>query len=641
VLFGHHTVDKTIDEHLREIAEYASDSHTLVFLDTNILAYLYKLHAAARKEFFTWSDGLLSNGRLVIPAWSASEYLSQVTGKTLESYAPKTKPAQVKNSVDALWETASLFVDDELLAKVGIKEDRATYLTGFRTAIDTLEHYLRAFSHQFDPGVIHQQVVDHLSKAILNSDLGDLCSRAAAEGASRFEHRLPPGFRDDAKGENRLGDLIIWMEILAKAKESARQYKQVLFITNDEKSDWVYAPKMRREIVASTRKSIGNSDPQIKLADPRLVSEFVQKTECQSFAICNLPTLVEGLSKIDATGLAQLAAAIQVDTESTTSTTIINSKLASGEKRDSAGPTEFQPVVIDTPSLEVDTSAEAQIPPNAEAGNSANPLADTYSLEALQDSLYEVDAPLEINAIIRALKSHNWYTQNPAIQSIQKIRQENFPPSSWFVLGRNIYQAACGNSQKAMEFMNGLENQLELFPSEAAQHILAGMLFEIYFDAQGDLRRTTKFSYADKPLLLVTKNDYKNVRAFICSRLYSYQNQYKFMPGDHVPMELRVSAVPLDQAPDSRHRNATHELHSVTLGEIELLRPTTDHVFLSTTHSLLDFGMSLRTLKTAVSEDLSIPKWALTVQSETPVDAQLVRPAGRELWPRLALESGG
>jgi hypothetical protein len=249
-----------------------------------------------------------------------------------------------------------------------------------------------------------------------------------------------------------------------------------------------------------------------------------------------------------------------------------------------------------------------------------------------------MDAPLEINAIIRALKSHNWYTQNPAIQSIQKIRQENFPPSSWFVLGRNIYQAACGNSQKAMEFMNGLENQLELFPSETAQHILAGMLFEIYFDAQGDLRGTTKFSYADKPLSVVTNNDYENVRAFICSRLESYRDQFVFMPGDHTSMELRVSAVPLEQAPDSRHRTATHQLRSVTLDGVELLRPTTAHVFFSTTHSLLDFGMNQRTLKAAISEDLSIPKWALTIQSEVPVDAQLVRPPGQELWPRLALE---
>jgi predicted nucleic acid-binding protein len=387
VLFGHHTVDKTIDEHLREIAEYTNDSHTLVFLDTNILAYLYKLHAAARKEFFSWSDSLASKGRLLVPAWSANEYLSQVTGKTLESYAPKTKPAQIKKEMVALLETASLFVDDELLSKVGIEKNRTSYLNGFREAIDALSPYLRAFSHQFDPGVIHQQIVDHLSQAILNSYLGAICMRAATEGPSRFEHRLPPGFRDSGKQENRLGDLIIWMEILAKAAESPEQYPKILLVTNDEKSDWVYVPKMRREILGGVSKVIGNSDPQITLADPRLVSEFVQKTKCHSFVICNLATLVEGLSKIDATGFAQLAAAIQVDTESIVSTTTTNSQSASGEGADSVGQVEFQPVMIEAPSLEVDTHTGVQRQPSAETENSTNPLANTYSFEALQDSI--------------------------------------------------------------------------------------------------------------------------------------------------------------------------------------------------------------------------------------------------------------
>lgn len=163
MLFGHHTVDKTMDEHLREIAALASDPHTLVFLDTNILAYLYKLHEAARQEFFTWLDSAVAAGRLAIPAWAASEYLSRVTAKSLDSFTPKSKePSQARRALDALHETAALFVDDSLLNKVAFVGNRAAYLSGFRNAIDALDPYIRAFSHQFDPGVIHQQVVDHL-----------------------------------------------------------------------------------------------------------------------------------------------------------------------------------------------------------------------------------------------------------------------------------------------------------------------------------------------------------------------------------------------------------------------------------------------------------------------------------------------
>ena len=99
--------------------------------------------------------------------------------------------------------------------------------------------------------------------------------------------------------------------------------------------------------------------------------------------------------------------------------------------------------------------------------------------DAIQDRLYPADARSEINAIIRALKSHNWYTLNPAVVKIRILRSEQYPASSWFVLGRNLYQAAYGNSQKALEFMAALEAQLGQFPPETAQHLLAGMLYEI------------------------------------------------------------------------------------------------------------------------------------------------------------------
>lgn len=84
MLFGKHAIDKTIEEHVTEIAELADDPQTLIILDTNILTYLYKLHAAARQEFFQWSDSVATANRLVIPAWAASEYLSRVTSKTLD-----------------------------------------------------------------------------------------------------------------------------------------------------------------------------------------------------------------------------------------------------------------------------------------------------------------------------------------------------------------------------------------------------------------------------------------------------------------------------------------------------------------------------------------------------------------------------
>lgn len=636
MLFGYHTINETIQEYLKRIGGLVIDSKTLVFLDTNIIAYLYKLHQEAREEFFRWSDGVLSAGRLVVPAWAASEYLSRVTSKTLDSYTPKSKePSQVKKVMDALHETASLFVDDALLRRIEYPGSRDIYLANFRNSIEGINKHLKAFSHQFNPSDIHQQVVEHLSGAILDSDLTELCARASSQGNARFEHRLPPGFRDSGKGENRFGDLIIWFEILDKAARSVEQFPQVIFVTNDEKPDWVYTPKMRMEMVAGSRKAIGNSNPEIKIADPRLVSEFRCRTNHEQFEICSLATLVEGLSCVSAGGFSHLAAAIQINIQQAVPSVPTNGEPQAADGSGSGEPAEpFSPEIEPLPAA--DEPVEA--PPKVAVAGPAQPSLN-YAPEALRDSQYQVDAPSDINDIIRALKSLNWYTQNPAIVKIQTIRQEYFTPSSWFVLGRNIYQAACGNSQKAMEFMGTLGEQLAKFPAKTAQHILAGMLFEIYFDAQGRFREKTKFSYADKPLALVADSGYEDARIFILFHLHDRRHLLKFMPGDNHPMKFGVMSTLVSRQEDDLPGGETYELRSITLEGVELMRPVAQQA--ADTWPLLPRSKnSLDILRGKVSEVLAIPRWSLTNQLDpaVPLDAQFVMPEGLELYPRLALQ---
>lgn len=632
-----------MDEYLQVIAALASDPQTLIFLDTNILAYLYKLHEAARGEFFMWSDTVVAANRLVIPGWAASEYLSRVTSKSLDSYTPKSKePSQAIKVLDALHETASLFVDEPLLNRIAFTGNRAAYMNGFRQAIDSLGQYTRAFSQQFNPGVIHQQIVEHLSVSILDSDLAALCMRASSEGHVRFEHRLPPGFHDGNKDENRFGDLIIWFEILQTSADRAINFPKVLFITNDEKSDWVYAPKMRTEIVTGSRKSVGNSRPEIKLADPRLVAEFQHRTNHENIVICSLATLIEALSKLNPTQFAQLAAAIQINTQEAELSPPVAAEVESSEEplvgEDSTTiPAEPFPTTVEAPlGIEAPVETQPEVPPIQPAVPNAPRLH--YDHEALQDSEYPADAPSDINAIIKALKSHNWYTQNPAIVKIQTIQAEAFTPSSWFVLGRNIYQAACGNSQKAMEFIAALESQLKRFLPETAQHLLAGILFEIYFNSRGEFRGWAKFGYADKPLALVADPAYDDARTFILFNLQDYRERLKFLPGDRGPFVVRVVSVPVRAQDDNPLQGAVRELQSMTLDSVELIRAIDETAGL--------FGQSKLSqgrLMAQISEELAIPKWALNKHFEPPVtsDTQFVVPEGRELHPKLALEAAG
>jgi hypothetical protein len=642
MLFGYHTFDKSFEDHLREIAALANDEKALIFLDTNVLAYLYKLHAAARHEFFVWSDTVVAAKRLAIPSWAASEYLSRVTSKGLDAYTPKSKePSQITKALDAMHETAALFVDEPLLRKIGIGSGRAGYLSDFKRAIDALGKFMRVFSEQFDPGIIHNEVVHHLSKAILQSDLAELSKQASQNGNARYEHRLPPGFRDGEKELNRFGDLIIWYEILEKSACSVAEFPKVLFVTNDEKLDWVYAPKMRIETVRGVRKVVANSRPEIKLADPRLVSEFQHRTGHSNFEICSLSTLIEALSKINASQFGQLAAAIQIDTgedtapqpptieEETSSSTDINTdtsaespEVVTEVARDDALPKDLLPQDTNAPFEEL-----------------AAPTLH-YDLEAMQDAHYQLDAPTEINDVIRDLKSHNWYAQNPAMTKIRFFREAEFPTSSWFVLGRNIYQAATGNSQKAMEFISSIENQLKQFPQMTANHLLAGMIFEVYFDSFGAFRKNAKFAHADKLLAVVALAEYVLVLDFILFHLKDHLRRLKFLPGSREQKILHIVSTAVDCTDTNASPGNMYALQSVTLDGTDLLIHLADDDEVDTwTHSSPGSTLSIQSLRDKVCEDLAIPKWALTTQFDPSVrpDARFVVPDWRAFYPKVAL----
>jgi hypothetical protein len=639
MLFGHHQLDKTIDEHLGEVAGLANAPGTLVFLDTNILAYLYKLHTAARHEFFDWLNAVVGANRLAIPAWAASEYLSRVTSKGLGEFTPKSKePSQILKSLEAMHETASLFVDESLLKKIGVHGDRNAYLGDFRNAIDALKKCTRAFSEQFDPSHIHEEIVKNLSSAIIDSDLTELANRASKDGHARFENRLPPGFLDGEKAKNRFGDLIIWYEILAKSTACATTFADVLFITNDEKADWVYAPKERTLAAGEARKSVPNTNPEIKIADPRLISEFRRQAGHSSLTICSLATLIEGLSKVNAAQFTQLAAAIQINTDESSADPAlkIESDITVSESSAENSSSGTAQSLVETPSV---SEPVVDFTPAAVATTPDHPRL-TYDFEALQDSQYQVEAPTEINEVIRALKSHNWYTQNPAIGKLRTFRDVPFTPSSWFVLGRNIYQAACGNSQKAMDFIVGLESQLAQFSQENAFHLLAGVLFEVYFDGAGAFRENLKFAYADKPLAIVTAPEYALVREFIQSHLQEHSTRLKFMPGDKVSAVIEITSTGPVSQDDSAHKGTVYVLESITFNQIELIRDLGNN---SDVWGQLFAGsmQTLQNLKDKISEDLAVPKWALLTKFNPtiPADVRFTIPAGRSFYPRWALET--
>jgi hypothetical protein len=55
-------------------------------------------------------------------------------------------------------------------------------------------------------------------------------------GEGRYKSKIPPGFKDEAKGDPRkFGDLLLWFQIIEEAKKRQRH---VVLVTDDSKEDW-------------------------------------------------------------------------------------------------------------------------------------------------------------------------------------------------------------------------------------------------------------------------------------------------------------------------------------------------------------------------------------------------------------------
>ncbi|WP_146144108.1 PIN-like domain-containing protein [Photobacterium phosphoreum] len=609
---GHYELDTTIDEYQKLLNDIASDEKTLVYLDTNILAYMYKLHANARKEFYNWVGVLKNKQRIFIPNWAANEYSNRVTTGKLRDYTngsgsnKNVTPSNANKMYEALYEMAALFVDDSILTKYGHTADRAKYLSDFRDAINQLDKYTKPFNTQFNVGEIHKEIADNFSDIVLESDVSVLCARADSEGPSRFQHRLPPGFEDGGKDENKFGDLIIWFEILEHAASNKASFEKILFITNDEKKDWVYAPTSRVQIVNGHRKSIANKKPQIKIAHPRLTDEFKITIGHDRLTVCTLANLIESLSKQQPTHYTNIAGAIQIDIQ----TDSIDSSDDEGQLEQEKTQTddvggEVIVGVVDNDTAEIGLEEE-----NVEQDELSLHDEDTpfeYLEVALHDSHYSSEAPGEINEIIEQLKSHNWYQQNPAITKVLSVLQHDCDPSAVFVLGRNIYQSACGNSQKATEFIASLNTKLSKLDDEVANHLLTGMVFEIYFDAQGHPRDYTKFDYADTVLSVMTKDRYEGAREYIERKIDDANIRLAFVPGSSGEPKLPIT---LKTEPQEDRENR-YKLTSVVFNDEELLVDDND--------GRSPKNYNILEIRDIISNHYSVPTWALDNDSEIKV----------------------
>jgi hypothetical protein len=142
---------------------------------------------------------------------------------------------QAKNKLNQYRAHPVIEVDRELAAL-------DNYLSDFerRVAEARVKHPTDELAASFD------KVTELFSGRVGAKPSAERIAAIRKEGEDRYARKIPPGFEDAKKGADsgdKFGDLIIWKEMIEKAKADQRS---MIFVTDDGKSDWWYIHRGRK-----------------------------------------------------------------------------------------------------------------------------------------------------------------------------------------------------------------------------------------------------------------------------------------------------------------------------------------------------------------------------------------------------------
>lgn len=253
----------------------------------------------------------------------------------------------------------------------------------------------------------------------------------------------------------------------------------------------------------------------------------------------------------------------------------------------------------------------------------------SYSESALQDIDFPLHDGHQISETIQNLKTCNWHKQNPAMSSLRKLKWEGVSSDQAFVLGRNIYQAACGASNAAVQFVSELRGRLATIPNDQASDLVNGMFFEVYFDKEGQFRGSGRLKLRClKHLLTIQKvKKCQPSISFIRRVLEPYKNELPFMPNrkpEVVTLDLRIK------------RGTPPTIQSLTFREFELLVTDTDHE--TNVWRLAYQSFTVKQLHKRLCNEWGIPAEQLVINIDRKLDEtmKLRLPEGKTIrWPRV------
>lgn len=302
-----------------ELKKVWNDEKTLFVFDTNILLSIYSYNTQARDTFFSILESL--NGRVWLPFHVGLEYqrnrikIIKESSSNLENLKRRISDLDARLNPDE-GKISSIENDFHQVFEQhkNIKNDLDKYIVTYKDLLkktkEELSEITKELFDKFNSADIEIINVDgsdpirnKFDEIFHSSRVGDCLfknedeiQKFNEEADKRFKNKIPPGFKDEKdKGDstfiyagieyyNKFGDLIIFKELIEKAKFNSEKIHNLIFVTDDSKDDWIEATKI--------------NDNKVKIGVlSHLKEEFLRESQIKDFKIIDQESFAEHSSK--------------------------------------------------------------------------------------------------------------------------------------------------------------------------------------------------------------------------------------------------------------------------------------------------------------------------------------------------------
>lgn len=239
----------------------------IFILDTNVLLLPYTTTSSSFNAITEVFSELIKEKRLLIPAQVAREFAKNRPEKIKSLFQQlnitKSKIQKPSTGQYPLLESLPEYID-----AIEIEKEIQTIHNKYSKKIDDILNKIKQWRWNDPVSMTYRGLFkpEYIKELELDKD------EIIKELEKRNEYNIPPGFKDKAKEDFGVGDLIIWLTILEIAKEKE---SDIIFISGDEKNDWFY-----------------RSENQSLYPRFELISEFRYKTGQKNFHIIKLSQLL-------------------------------------------------------------------------------------------------------------------------------------------------------------------------------------------------------------------------------------------------------------------------------------------------------------------------------------------------------------